>query len=259
MRGREKLRLRLSAFTLIELLVVISILVLLMAILLPVVHKARKQAQAVACQARLRQWALILHYYTTENEGWFFRHGPQTYGRASWWAMLAPYCDGAGQLATCPAKAVGPYAKMHGGYGMNGYLIPFTSQEPLRVPGMSDRWSADTYWGPLDAVRQHHAVPVLLDCHWWTGGLFCYPISQDSPPLYEGCTPALETMESLCVPWHGDFVNALFLDWSVRRVRLKELWTLRWSREFDRIGPWTKAGGAEPGDWPQWMRHFRDY
>ena len=24
-------------------------------------------------------------------------------------------------------------------------------------------------------------------------------------------------------------------------------------------GPWTKAGGAQPDDWPQWMRKFKDY
>ena len=54
-------------------------------------------------------------------------------------------------------------------------------------------------------------------------------------------------------------INAAFLDWSVRKVGLKELWTLKWSRTFDTAGPWTKAGGVEPEDWPQWMRKFKDY
>jgi prepilin-type N-terminal cleavage/methylation domain-containing protein len=44
-----------KAFTLIELLVVISILVLLMAVLLPTLQRARNQARAAACQAKLRQ------------------------------------------------------------------------------------------------------------------------------------------------------------------------------------------------------------
>jgi hypothetical protein len=51
----------------------------------------------------------------------------------------------------------------------------------------------------------------------------------------------------------------VFLDWSVRKVGLKELWTLKWDREFDTAGPWTKAGGVRPGDWPEWMRRFKDY
>jgi hypothetical protein len=49
------------------------------------------------------------------------------------------------------------------------------------------------------------------------------------------------------------------MDWSVRKVGLKELWTLKWHRNFDTSGPWTKAGGVKPDDWPKWMRNFRDY
>jgi len=45
----------------------------------------------------------------------------------------------------------------------------------------------------------------------------------------------------------------------VRKVGLKELWTLKWSKYFDTSGPWTKAGGVAPEDWPAWMRGFKDY
>lgn len=62
----------------------------------------------------------------------------------------------------------------------------------------------------------------------------------------------------------------LFRDWSVRKVGLKELWTLKWDgrkfhtnkwydRKFDTSGPWTLAGGVQPEDWPEWMRGFKDY
>jgi len=58
---------------------------------------------------------------------------------------------------------------------------------------------------------------------------------------------------------HGRETNGMFLDWSVRRVGLKELYTLKWASDFDRAGPWTKAGGVLPGDWPKWMRGCKDY
>ena len=49
------------------------------------------------------------------------------------------------------------------------------------------------------------------------------------------------------------------MDWSVRKVGLKELWTLKWNKEFNTNNHWTKAGGVQPDDWPQWMRNFKDY
>jgi hypothetical protein len=51
----------------------------------------------------------------------------------------------------------------------------------------------------------------------------------------------------------------LFLDYSARKVGLKELWTLKWHKGFDEAGPWTLAGGAQASDWPEWMKPLKDY
>jgi prepilin-type processing-associated H-X9-DG protein len=67
------------------------------------------------------------------------------------------------------------------------------------------------------------------------------------------------TMDEVCIDRHSGSVNLLMLDSSVRKVGLKELWTLKWNRKFDTQGPWTKAGGVQPSDWPAWMRNFKDY
>ena len=97
-------------------------------------------------------------------------------------------------------------------------------------------------------------IPVLLDCT--LPRVEAHP--NDSPP-------GLEThgtgggMSSVCLNRHNACVNVLFLDWSARRVGLKELWTLKWHRGYETTGPWTRAGGILPEDWPQWMRNFKDY
>jgi prepilin-type processing-associated H-X9-DG protein len=64
--------------------------------------------------------------------------------------------------------------------------------------------------------------------------------------------------QTWCINRHNGHINVLFLDWSVRKVGLKELWILKWDSDWDTAGPWTKAGGVQPEDWPQWMRSFKD-
>ena len=69
--GVNLLRADSTGFTLIELLVVIAIIALLMALLMPALSLARKQAKAMVCQSRLRQWGTILALYAQDNEGRF--------------------------------------------------------------------------------------------------------------------------------------------------------------------------------------------
>jgi hypothetical protein len=49
------------------------------------------------------------------------------------------------------------------------------------------------------------------------------------------------------------------MDYSARKVGLKELWALKWHRLYNQSGPWTLAGGSIASDWPDWMRNFKDY
>ncbi len=59
----------LHGFTLIELLVVISILALLIALLMPTLRQAREVARRAACASTLRQSAIIVTNYATDNAG----------------------------------------------------------------------------------------------------------------------------------------------------------------------------------------------
>ena len=270
-----------KGFTLIELLVVISVVVLLMALLLPALQRTRNQARVVVCQAHLKQWGTVLALYAEDNEGWI----PSERGlgnlmwffRDSWLPEGDPnrppvYHDlNTKGIACCPMTVkVRPDTGSGFSLGVITWHLgtitvrngtTFGAWEivspPPRFTGSYGFNSTKSY-NSLKTVRgveTHLAkdranIPVILDCTTWTGR------HQNSEPPRPG---EKSRPYDFCINRHNGYINGLFLDWSVRRVGLKELWTLKWDEQADTAGPWTKAGGVQPEDWPEWMRRFKDY
>jgi len=284
---------RCSAFTLIELLVVVSIVVLLMALLLPALSRARKQARAVVCQANLRQWGTLKATSVSENGGRFptldrdnpqYRQGYWYWGWGhSWDPDRYEITEGIRccPVATKPASPDGRTRPVGGTFLAWGRLWPVGYRpEPWywydsygsygfnHAVGYywwrdeTDEFYRERAWHTVD-VHGADRIPVQFDSAWpWTGYGYGYSF-YDPPPVCDAI-PTLDArgpnwLHPWCINRHDGGINALFLDWSVRKVGLKELWTLKWNRQFDTAGPWTRAGGVEPADWPEWMRGFKDY
>jgi prepilin-type N-terminal cleavage/methylation domain-containing protein/prepilin-type processing-associated H-X9-DG protein len=277
---------RQKAFTLIELLVVIGIIALLMAILLPTLQRVRRQAKAVACQANLREWGTLWATAVAENDGYFAGFGPDDRPEGWGWGWgWGPYADRDWYSATegirCCPMATKPAHPAGRGDPVGGTFLawgrwPRQDAWPPETVWAWEKWYGSygtawpEWWWHADPqppyrywatphVKGASNVPVHLDSCWPWGGI----IDTSKPPECDAI-PTAEVRTRLewvppCINRHDGYVNGLFLDWSVRKLGLKELWTLKWHHEFNTAGPWTKAGGVKPEDWPQRMRRFKDY
>ncbi len=248
-------------FTLLELLVVIGIIGLLTAILIPVSGKARRYARTVACRSNLKQWGLVLELYCDQNDNRFFK-GPVESTWDDWVEILEPYYDGKGGIVCCP------FATKTRDQGGHGVFAAWNDEEGDYGSYGLSAWVCDgdkgavfgreAYWNTPD-VHAAGTIPVFMDCLVTA----VWPDSNSVPPEFAGQPAAARTlreeMKNLCIDRHGNSTtNGLFLDWSVRPVGLKELWRLKWHRNFDVNGPWTK-NHVPPPAWPAWMRRFKDY
>jgi prepilin-type N-terminal cleavage/methylation domain-containing protein len=259
-----------KAFTLIELLVVIAIIAVLMSILMPAINRVKKQAKTIACQASLHQWALFWSMYTSDYDGKFFDEmgGESTTSVDRWPQVLEPLYKSV-KMRLCPVAT-----KTQAEGGINPFMAWYTSDTVGGVTterkgsyGLNEWLSnhnsggySGNYWKNVNAKPANN-IPVFLDCAWYDVWVF----HDNQPPLYDGDLtngngrgPPGE-MKRVCLNRHDGFVDCLFLDWSIRKVGLKELWTLNWHKTFNTRNTHTKAGGVWPTDWPLWMRRFKDY
>src|SRR5213592_610131 len=85
-------------FTLIELLVVIGIIAILTSMLLPALGRAKGSAQRIACVSQEKQFALALHMYAGDYNGYF----PPRIQTNRWCTTLLPYYQEL-KILKCPS------------------------------------------------------------------------------------------------------------------------------------------------------------
>lgn len=263
-----------EGFTLIELLVVIAIIALLLAILMPALTKVKQIARDVICRSNLKQWSLIWAMYTDENNHKFPNDDPTTtYLRGEWINTLRSRWETGDAIVKCPSaskyKDFGVTAP-HGSY-TSTYYMGSSNVAPEECSYGMNTWAyskspgggfgnlpgnRNRFWQTIN-IRNSSTVPMFMDSM-WRGGSPGYSNS-------DGITMPVAASETnnwvdqtfrggirqFAMPRHGASskvgTNVLFFDLSTRHVMIKELWSLKWHRNFGTKE--YKTTNVWPGDW----------
>jgi hypothetical protein len=264
---------------------VIAIIALLMSILMPALQRVKKQARSVVCLNKLKQWGLFFSMYAEDYDGKFMLGFANNPTANRWVYALGDYYKWDVDFTCCP-NATKPWVdeygvnsgaegtevganmawgyvtqshwiyqgeqrQVKGSYGMNAWCVnPDPGEEPHQ-----ERGTPEYFWrGP--AVQGAGYVPLFIEAKRYNG----VPLATDVPPAINGEDwNDNAQMGRFCMDRHDGFIGTLFLDFSVRKVGIKELWTLKWHRGYNIAGPYTKAGGVLSSDWPDWMIRYKDY
>jgi prepilin-type N-terminal cleavage/methylation domain-containing protein len=111
-----------AGFTLVELLVVVGIIAVLIALLVPVLGKARASSQSVSCLSNLRQVMMAFHLYAGDSEGLL---PDPTVTLQSWESHLKPYLSGK-EAFHCPSDG-GLFDKIRSSYDWRDTGDPLTT------------------------------------------------------------------------------------------------------------------------------------
>jgi len=270
-------------FTKKDLIVVLACLVFVIANIAAVGPRGRQRAKEAVCLSNLRKWGPIFQQFAADNDaffmqGWTPESVPDAHKRY-WMEALRPYYGNMNNLRCCPEATVtgtdvgqdqwggvqpdatfyawGAFtgecgqpstiwrwavACDYGSYGMNGWLC--------NPPPRSNYQGHEPNWNWRTANVPHaDNIPLFLGAQWVDG----WP-QHDDPPAFQGESwDSLNQMKRFCLNRHNGFVNCAFLDFSARKVGLKELWRLKWHRIFDTtyLPDWETEA--------PWMKDFKDY
>lgn len=234
-----------------DLIIVLGCVVFVLANLGAVGPGGHRRAKEAVCLANLRQWGIIWSIHAEDNDGCFTHE-------KYWVNPMRPYYKG-DKMLLCPAATKpgtiallwgqwgGPFEawlgwndwNVYGSYGLNLWVID-----------NSTGGRRDSYLWKTPNVKAAPEVPMFLDCTWAD----LAPWHCDVPPEYEGQPSSgnYDEIRRACINRHSGGINSLFLDFSARKIGLKELWELKWHRG------WNKDNNPPP-IWPEWMKDFEDY
>ncbi len=246
-----------KGFTLIELLVVIAIIALLMSILMPALTRVSDQAKNAVCRSNLHQFAIAWKMFLDENQN-KFPADPGEYADELFdyykdeGLLFCPYAKKTLMSVTATTGDVMGDAEHAWGTidddGSNLFIASFGINQYCSKDVSDERTLERLYINSI--TTQGYRAPLMGDC----ANPGVTPQEKDTPPrwnndVYPADGSNDDEIRSFVINRHVGKINLLFLDWSVRPVGLKEIFIIKWTKN------WEMNPELLP-EWPPWMSGF---
>lgn len=249
------------AFTLIELLVVVTIIVILVALLIPGLERAVASAQSAVCAATLRGWSQAMTQYAFDHKGsvvqmeytrgqfWFHRMAPYL-GQPSFAKTPIPPEGGVDdplKAMLCPVVKVTEFDKVVDSGAVSMFIAYGTVDKTWA--GLNTRggycWNAALSKYSGNAYQPHVGfygkyttapgdTPLISDGVWVDTWPRSDSGARDNPPNdYSYAGDGGTSMGRVCIDRHNLAINIAYANGAAGAVPLGDLWTQNWHSNFE--------------------------
>lgn len=268
----------------VELLVVIAVIAVLVSLILPAIHRAKRRARKTNCTSNLKQWAVMWNVFTSDNDGNFSTGRSSGFPRGEWvWALSSAYMEKP-SLLKCPEATwrrarnrneevrlrpdmqESAYAYYGGpstcySYPANPEIEPtpgtfWSSSYGLNswaynVEGTLQGRLPEFHWRTLDIGWETSEVPLFADAMWRGGGPDTILPDKFEPPTVHGeWTGVGSESKHFSIKRHGNGINILFFDGSIRSTKKPiDVYSFKWHNRYD-----TDAWKTNLSQFPDWMK-----
>jgi len=145
----------------------------------------------------------------------------------------------------------------YGSYTHNSWATSIPEDDDSGYLDFAEKHLTTNCWLLTSNISSSNNVPLITDGKWPSAWVHDTNYPPANPLIKVPWARDENNIERVCSDRHYGYIASLFADGSSRKVGIKELWQLKWHKNFDTNNDWATNQSQRP--WPEWMKGFKNY